>query len=153
MRRSCPYPQKALGPIRQPLLVSQPVILSHDSHYVRLSLRRFASDFLSSLITGLTYYRCPFPYSMGLHQAPLPPLDPNQSIAHTHFHFYPPLLRSASVRKFLVGFEMMGEAQVGWSFSQVAASPFFLLSTFHSSSPQSISTVIPPTFQDLKVEK
>ena len=49
---------------------------------------------------------------MGLHQAPLPPLEPEEDIAHIHFHFYPPLLRSASVRKFLVGFEMMGEAQV-----------------------------------------
>lgn len=49
---------------------------------------------------------------MGLHQAPLPPTNPDEHIAHTHFHFYPPLLRSASVRKFLVGFEMMGEAQV-----------------------------------------
>jgi UDPglucose--hexose-1-phosphate uridylyltransferase len=28
-----------------------------------------------------------------------------------HAHFYPPLLRSASVRKFMVGFEMLGEAQ------------------------------------------
>jgi UDPglucose--hexose-1-phosphate uridylyltransferase len=49
---------------------------------------------------------------MGLHQAPLPPLKPEEDVAHVHFHFYPPLLRSASVRKFLVGFEMMGEAQV-----------------------------------------
>ena len=57
--------------------------------------------------------RCPFPYSMGLHQSPLPPTDPENDIAHVHFHFYPPLLRSASVRKFLVGFEMMGEVQVG----------------------------------------
>ncbi|WVQ78403.1 galactose-1-phosphate uridylyltransferase [Cryptococcus sp. DSM 104549] len=56
-------------------------------------------------------FSCPFPYSMGLHQAPLPPLDPATEVAHTHFHFYPPLLRSASVRKFLVGFEMMGEVQ------------------------------------------
>jgi UDPglucose--hexose-1-phosphate uridylyltransferase len=49
---------------------------------------------------------------MGLHQAPTPPSVPDQSRAQVHFHFYPPLLRSASVRKFLVGFEMMGEAQV-----------------------------------------
>ncbi|KAK8869690.1 galactose-1-phosphate uridylyltransferase [Kwoniella newhampshirensis] len=56
-------------------------------------------------------FSCPFPYSMGLHQSPLPPLQPESDVAHIHFHFYPPLLRSASVRKFLVGFEMMGEAQ------------------------------------------
>ncbi|ORX40005.1 putative UTP-hexose-1-phosphate uridylyltransferase [Kockovaella imperatae] len=57
-------------------------------------------------------FSCPFPYSMGIHQAPLPPLASKpDSSASIHFHFYPPLLRSASVRKFLVGFEMLGEAQ------------------------------------------
>jgi len=58
-----------------------------------------------------------FPYSMGIHQRPLPPLGsaaakPHEhDVCHLHFHFYPPLLRSATVRKFLVGFEMLGEAQ------------------------------------------
>ncbi|WRT67198.1 galactose-1-phosphate uridylyltransferase [Kwoniella shivajii] len=56
-------------------------------------------------------FSCPFPYSMGLHQSPLPPLKSESDVAHIHFHFYPPLLRSASVRKFLVGFEMMAEVQ------------------------------------------
>ena len=41
-----------------------------------------------------------FPYSMGLHQA-----------AHLHVHFYPPLLRSATVRKFMVGYELLAEPQ------------------------------------------
>lgn len=50
---------------------------------------------------------------MGLHQSPLPPSPEQESAspAHFHMHFYPPLLRSASVRKFLVGFEMLAEAQ------------------------------------------
>jgi UDPglucose--hexose-1-phosphate uridylyltransferase len=50
-----------------------------------------------------------FPYSMGWHGAPHGETD----TAHwrLHAHFYPPLLRSASVRKFMVGFEMLGEAQ------------------------------------------
>lgn len=52
---------------------------------------------------------------MGLHQSPLPPTNPESDPAHVHFHFYPPLLRSATVRKFMVGFEMMGEVQVGLS--------------------------------------
>lgn len=52
---------------------------------------------------------------MGIHQSPLPTAASasDDSPAHLHFHFYPPLLRSASVRKFLVGFEMMAESQVG----------------------------------------
>lgn len=46
-----------------------------------------------------------FPYSMGLHQAPLDGQagDEETEAAHLHLHFYPPLLRSATVRKFLVG--------------------------------------------------
>ena len=51
----------------------------------------------------------PFPYSMGFHQAPT---DGNEHAEwHFHAHFYPPLLRSATIRKFMVGFEMLGNAQ------------------------------------------
>ncbi|SCY21766.1 UDP-glucose--hexose-1-phosphate uridylyltransferase [Flavobacterium caeni] len=50
-----------------------------------------------------------FPYSSGIHQAP------TNRVAHPewhfHMHFYPPLLRSATVKKFMVGYEMLGEAQ------------------------------------------
>lgn len=44
-----------------------------------------------------------FPYSMGIHQAPLYGTAEEIEASHLHFHFYPPLLRSATVRKFLVG--------------------------------------------------
>ena len=44
-----------------------------------------------------------FPYSMGLHQAPLEGSNADIEASHFHIHFYPPLLRSATVRKFLVG--------------------------------------------------
>ena len=44
-----------------------------------------------------------FPYCMGLHQAPLEATEAEVDACHFHVHFYPPLLRSASVRKFLVG--------------------------------------------------
>ncbi|HSK97872.1 MAG TPA: UDP-glucose--hexose-1-phosphate uridylyltransferase [Euzebyales bacterium] len=50
----------------------------------------------------------PFPYSMGWHGAPGATGSEHWQL---HAHFYPPLLRSASVRKFMVGFEMLGEAQ------------------------------------------
>jgi UDPglucose--hexose-1-phosphate uridylyltransferase len=50
-----------------------------------------------------------FPYTMGFHQAPT---DRNAHPEwHFHAHFYPPLLRSATVRKFMVGFEMLGMPQ------------------------------------------
>jgi UDPglucose--hexose-1-phosphate uridylyltransferase len=48
---------------------------------------------------------------MGLHQAPLEGTDEEIESSHFHIHFYPPLLRSASVRKFQVGYEMLGEPQ------------------------------------------
>ena len=53
-------------------------------------------------------FSCSFAYSMGVHQRPVPPLSgfdgqDEEDVAHLHLHFAPPLLRSASVRKFLVG--------------------------------------------------
>ena len=50
-----------------------------------------------------------FPYTMGLHQTPTDG-EPHGE-AHFHAHFYPPLLRSATVRKFMVGFELLGMPQ------------------------------------------
>ena len=54
-------------------------------------------------------FETPFPYTMGFHQSP----TDGASHPHWHFHghFYPPLLRSATVRKFMVGFEMLGSPQ------------------------------------------
>ena len=54
-------------------------------------------------------FQCSFPYSMGWHGAP----NNLESTEHwqVHAHFYPPLLRSATVRKFMVGYEMMAEPQ------------------------------------------
>ncbi|MGE4799385.1 galactose-1-phosphate uridylyltransferase [Yersinia hibernica] len=63
-------------------------------------------------------FSCSFPYSMGWHGAPYNTDD------HTHWqlhaHFYPPLLRSASVRKFMVGYEMLAETQRDLTAEQAA---------------------------------
>lgn len=50
-----------------------------------------------------------FPYSSGIHQSP----TNGKENTHWHWHmsFYPPLLRSASVKKFMVGYEMFGSPQ------------------------------------------
>ena len=55
----------------------------------------------------------PFPYSMGWHGAPGSDNQQGGAANHwqLHAHFYPPLLRSASVRKFMVGFELLAEEQ------------------------------------------
>ena len=54
-------------------------------------------------------FDAPFPYTLGLHQAP--PKAPNDGSFAFHIHIYPPLLRSASIRKHMVGFEMLGMPQ------------------------------------------
>jgi len=70
-----------------------------------------------------------FPYSMGWHGAPCQPgapvgatRAPGGETTHwqLHAHFYPPLLRSAVVRKFMVGYEMLAEAQRDLTAEQAA---------------------------------
>lgn len=63
-------------------------------------------------------FECSFPYSMGWHGAPFDGED--NTHWQLHAHFYPPLLRSASVRKFMVGYEMLAEPQRDLSPEQAA---------------------------------
>ncbi|MEW5978620.1 MAG: UDP-glucose--hexose-1-phosphate uridylyltransferase [Acidobacteriota bacterium] len=60
-----------------------------------------------------------FPYSMGFHQRPTDG-QPHREW-RLHAHFYPPLLRSATVRKFMVGFEMLGMPQRDLTAESAAA--------------------------------
>jgi len=72
------------------------------------------SDALADVLKRLTMrydhlFDVAFPYSMGFHQRPTDgQLHPEW---HLHAHFYPPLLRSATIRKFMVGYEMLGTPQ------------------------------------------
>jgi UDPglucose--hexose-1-phosphate uridylyltransferase len=75
-------------------------------------------------------FGCSFPYSMGWHGAPFDGSDARPW--QLHAHFYPPLLRSASVRKFMVGFEMLAEAQRDLTPEQ-AAERLRLVSDVHYS--------------------
>ncbi|WP_430817522.1 UDP-glucose--hexose-1-phosphate uridylyltransferase [Carboxylicivirga sp. RSCT41] len=59
-----------------------------------------------------------FPYSAGIHQAPTDGEEHPEW--HLHMHFYPPLLRSATVKKFMVGYEMMANAQRDITAEQAA---------------------------------
>ncbi|HLI66495.1 MAG TPA: UDP-glucose--hexose-1-phosphate uridylyltransferase [Caulobacteraceae bacterium] len=54
-------------------------------------------------------FNAPFPYSMGFHQAPATGADAAHFVLHGHV--YPPLLRSAAIRKFMVGFELLAMPQ------------------------------------------
>lgn len=69
---------------------------------------------LSKIIKTLTQiydklFSCPFPYSAGMHQSPVN--NEEHPEWHWHMHFYPPLLRNAEVKKFMVGYEMLANPQ------------------------------------------
>jgi len=70
-------------------------------------------DFANALKVITTKYdnlfRTSFPYSAGIHQAPTDGKEHKEW--HLHMHFYPPLLRSATIKKFMVGYEMLAEPQ------------------------------------------
>lgn len=73
-----------------------------------------ARDSLAAILKALTtrydnLFATSFPYSMGWHGAPF--TEGPQDHWQLHAHFYPPLLRSARVRKFMVGYEMLAEPQ------------------------------------------
>ena len=79
-----------------------------------LELSSGERDGLADILRRLTIrydnlFKTPFPYTMGFHQRP------TDGAAcpgfHLHAHFYPPLLRSATVRKFMVGYEMLAMPQ------------------------------------------
>ncbi len=81
------------------------------------SINELATDESRSLSDILQQVTCtydkvfgvPFPYSMGFHQSPTD--GANHPEWHFHAHFYPTLLRSATIRKHMVGFEMLGTPQ------------------------------------------
>ena len=69
--------------------------------------RASLADLLKRLTTRYdNLFEVSFPYSMGFHQAPFDEQEHPEWILH--MHFYPPLLRSATVKKFMVGYEMLG---------------------------------------------
>ncbi len=74
------------------------------------SERLALADILKRLTTRYdNLFQVSFPYSMGFHQRPTDGSD--HAEWHFHGHFFPPLLRSATVRKFMVGFELLASPQ------------------------------------------
>ena len=72
-------------------------------------VKEFAEILKVTTVKYDNIFNVSFPYSAGIHQAPTNGTD--HSEWHFHMHFYPPLLRSASIKKFMVGYEMLGEPQ------------------------------------------
>lgn len=105
------------------------ILLIPRRHVLRLpdlddGERDALADILKRLLTRYdNLFETSFPYSMGWHGAPYPTSQsPNLPISpwQLHAHFYPPLLRSATVKKFMVGYEMLGEAQRDLTAEQAA---------------------------------
>jgi len=99
-------------------------LLMPRRHVLRLpELVAAERDALAEVIRTLlikydNLFETSFPYSMGWHGAPTGPGD----FAHwqLHAHYYPPLLRSATVKKFMVGYEMLAEPQRDFTAEQAA---------------------------------
>jgi len=95
------------------------LLLLPRRHVLRLpELDEASRNALAELLRRLlvrydNLFETSFPYSMGWHGAPqgVGQADGGQAHWQLHAHFYPPLLRSATVKKFMVGFEMLGEPQ------------------------------------------
>jgi UDPglucose--hexose-1-phosphate uridylyltransferase len=90
------------------------LVLPRAHHGALSDLDQAERDGLADILRRLTrrydrLFNVVFPYSMGFHQRP----TDGQAYPewHLHAHFYPPLLRSATVRKFMVGYEMLGQPQ------------------------------------------
>lgn len=100
------------------------ILLMPKFHILRIpnldnSQRDTLSDILKRLLVKYdNLFEVSFPYSMGWHGAPFDNQD--YSYWQLHAHFYPPLLRSAAVRKFMVGYEMLAEAQRDLTAEQAA---------------------------------
>lgn len=90
-----------------------PAVLPYKRHIPSLlHLTEAESKSFAAILSELTIrydnlFSTSFAYSMGIHQKPVPSseegIDSEDDVAHLHLHFSPPLLRSATVRKFLVG--------------------------------------------------
>jgi UDPglucose--hexose-1-phosphate uridylyltransferase len=103
-------PYWAMWPFETLLLPRRHVLRLPDLADVE---RDALADILKRLLTKYdNLFEVSFPYSMGWHGAPTA-VAPGEEYTHwqLHAHFYPPLLRSATIKKFMVGYEMLGEPQ------------------------------------------
>jgi UDPglucose--hexose-1-phosphate uridylyltransferase len=127
-------PYWALWPFETLLLPRRQVLRLPDLNALE---REALARILKNLLTKYdNLFQVTFPYSMGWHGAPTGPTGSfgggvsdgaapgpgGSTCAHwqLHAHFYPPLLRSATVKKFMVGYEMLSEAQRDLTAEQAA---------------------------------
>ncbi len=100
------------------------MILSRRHATSLLDLTDAERDALADVVHQVTVrydnlFEVSFPYTMGIHQQPTDGVE--HRAWHLHVHFYPPLLRSATVRKFMVGYEMLANPQRDLTAESAAA--------------------------------
>jgi UDPglucose--hexose-1-phosphate uridylyltransferase len=107
----------AIWPFETLLLPKRHLLRLPDlAHYERNSLAEILKRHLTKYDN---LFNISFPYTMGWHGAPTD--DRDYQYWQLHAHFYPPLLRSATVKKFMVGYEMLAEPQRDITPEQAAA--------------------------------
>lgn len=119
----------ALWPFETLLMPKRQVLRLPD---LTNSERTSLAEIMKNLLTRYdNLFECPFPYSMGWHGAPMGgTTDEDAKHWQLHAHAFPPLLRSATVKKFMVGYEMLAEAQRDLTTEQ-AAERMRAVSTVH----------------------
>jgi UDPglucose--hexose-1-phosphate uridylyltransferase len=90
------------------------LLLSRRHLSAIVDLTSVERDLLGEILRRITsrydnLFETPFPYSMGFHQRPLD--GEAHPELHFHAHYFPPLLRSATVQKFMVGYELLASPQ------------------------------------------
>ncbi len=83
--------------------------LTDLAEFERADVVEFASALKRLTVRYDNLFDVSFPYSSGIHQSPTD--GERHAEWHLHMHFYPPLLRSATIKKFMVGYEMLANPQ------------------------------------------
>ncbi len=132
----CLVPYWAVWPFETLLLPRHHTLRLTD---LTAAQRDALADVLKRLLTRYdNLFETSFPYSMGWHGAPTGNhMHQNLEYWHLHAHFYPPLLRSATVKKFMVGYEMLAEPQRDLTAEQ-AAQQLRVCSEVHYAARESI---------------
>lgn len=109
------------------------MIISKKKYSNLLAFKAAETEAFADAIKTITVkydnlFKSSFPYSSGIHQAPTDGKPHTEW--HFHMHFFPPLLRSTSVKKYMVGYEMLGEPQRDIT-PEVSAKVLRKLSTVH----------------------
>jgi len=97
----------AIWPFETMIISKRP--LNNILQLTELEVSEFAATIKIATVKYDDIFNVSFPYSAGIHQAPTDGLDHKEW--HLHMHFYPPLLRSATIKKFMVGYELLAEPQ------------------------------------------